>query len=139
MTLGSDLAAALPLLRAAAESRMTDKCQITTAASSPVLNVETGEYETAPGTVVYVGPCELKMGGTAPRPVDAAGQALIEQHDILKLPMAKSTAVKVDQVAEILSSETDPMLVGLKVRILGPFAQTYATARRFPVELISGA
>lgn len=120
--------------RAFEERQMTDRCQVGTETTEPVLNEETGEYETV-FTVVYDGPCRFKAGDTQAGEIDASGQLLVEQDAVLKLPVASSTAVRKDMVVKVTGSLTDPGLVGVRARVKGPFASSYTTARRFPVEI----
>lgn len=52
----------------------------------------------------------------------------------------ETTGILTDDEVECtaVGDETgDPELVGTRVRITGPFAKSYATARRFPVEEVS--
>lgn len=42
-----------------------------------------------------------------------------------------------DDVVECTASPSDPAQVGVRVRIIGPFVKSLATARRFSVERIS--
>jgi hypothetical protein len=139
VTLGSDLTAALPELREAAESMMTDACRIAESGGNRTLNEATGKYDTAGPVYIYAGRCQIKWGGTAPRDVDAAGQSLVESAAVVKLPMAASADVRVGDELEVTASASDPALSGMRFRIAGSFQQTYATARRFPIELVSEA
>jgi hypothetical protein len=101
------------------------------------LNEDTGEYENA-FTQHYLGLGALTIGGTAPHEVDAAGQQLVTQSSVLALPVATSGGVGKDMVATCVASQNDPAMVGVKVRVAGPYRQTYATKRRFEVEEING-
>jgi len=122
--------------RRLAESMMTDTCRIESADSERVWNPDTLSYDQdqEPDEVSYTGPCRVKYGATQPRALDAVGQPVTEQQLQLHLPVLASSDVVVGQIAEVLSSVTDPALVGRRFRISGTFAQTNATARRFPVE-----
>lgn len=142
MTLGSDLAAALPELQAHAESRMTDTVRITRGGSIPVFDAETGTY-TPGATTIYEGPCRLKLSSTVVSDVDAQGQLLAAQGPTLSLPMltpgtvGTSGAVRPGDSAVILTSAHDPSAVGVTMTVEGRFIQTDATARRLPVEIHS--
>jgi hypothetical protein len=122
--------------RAFEERQMTDRCQVGTESSDRILNEETGEYETV-FTPVYDGICRFKAGDTQAGEIDAAGQLLVEQDAILKLPVTTSTAVRKNMVVKVTASLSDPGLVGVRARVKGPFASSYTTARRFPVEITS--
>lgn len=116
---------------------MTDTCTIRKPPTRGTLDKSTGRYPTTPGAVTYEGPCEVKMGGTAPRSADVAGQSLVEQQSVLKLPIGSSLMVGKDDVVQVTASRTDAALVGRTYRIAGPFAGTHTTSRRFPVEEVS--
>jgi hypothetical protein len=116
---------------------MTDSCRIAESGGSRVLNEATGKYDVSGPVFIYAGRCQIKWGGTAPRAVDAAGQALVESAAVVKLPMAASADVRVGDLLEVTDSATDPALPGMRFRVTGPFQQTYATARRFPIEVVS--
>lgn len=135
MSLGADVQAALPQLRAQAESLMIDACTISGGTTS-VFNEETFEYETVTAET-YSGPCRLRFAATAVQDVEAAGQLLVVQRATLSLPIATSGAVLEGHVATITACVNDPALVGRKFRIEGGHHQTFATARRFPVEEIT--
>lgn len=132
MTLpGIDLAMA----RREAEAAMWDTCTVGYEKQSETLNEQTGLYDPIIAEPVYSGPCQL-MDGRAARPVDAAGQLLIEQVSILKLPIVGTAAVRKDMVVRITAAAFDTEHVGLRLRITGPYHKTYATSRRFVVEEI---
>jgi hypothetical protein len=42
-----------------------------------------------------------------------------------------------DDIIECTTSPADPSHPGVRVRVIGPFIKSLATARRFPVELLS--
>jgi len=136
VSLESDIQATLPFLRAQAESRMTDACEIGTVIPGDVLDEETGEY--APGfEVAYSGRCRFKAGATAAGEIDASGQLLVEQDSVLSLPVGTSLGVRKDMEVRMTASLTDPALVGVKARIKAPSVGSYRTARRFAIEVTS--
>jgi len=115
---------------------MTDMCVIRRADGAPALNEETGEYE--PSFVdVYSGPCKVKFITSTVSEQDYQSQLVAEQQVVLSLPVDESAPVLVNDVAEITSSQTNVSGVGKHFRIAGLFDQTYATARRFPVEVVT--
>lgn len=136
MTLHDDVYGALPELRAAAESRMTDTCEVGYEAPGEVLNEDTGLYEPT-FTAVYTGRCRFKPSSTAAGEIDAAGQLLVEQDNELHLPIEASAAVQRDMQVRITGSLTDPGLAGTRARIKSPAVGSYMTARRFSVEVTS--
>lgn len=137
MSLGADIESNLPFLRSQAESMMTSAC-IISRAGDKVFNEETGEYET-PYTTIYEGKCRYKFGGTQASLVDAQSQKLVEQAITLSLPVsaAGSSDVRPDDVSELTANPFDPAMIGMKARIAGIHFQSHATARRFPVQVVT--
>ncbi|WP_147305307.1 DUF6093 family protein [Subtercola boreus] len=122
--------------RKLAQSLMPDTCDIGFDTPGTVLDDATGGYGST-FTPVYSGPCEYMAPHRLGSDVDAAGQILTDQNAILKLPVMTSLGVKKNMVAIITAARNDPALVGTRCRITGPFAGSYVTARRFPVEVVS--
>jgi hypothetical protein len=120
--------------RAAAESLMTDTCQVGTVSPGTVLDEATGEY-TPVFTPVYAGKCKFKAGNTAANQIDAASQQLVEQSSTVSFPIATSTGIVKDMIIRFTGSLTDPALVGAEARVEGPSIGSYRTARRFSVEV----
>lgn len=117
--------------RSFAERRMTDTCRVTRHVDGAI-DEATGKRITVAETV-YEGPCTFKAAQVQASTAEQSGQQLVIQDATLKLPIATSTDVTKGHDVEILSSATDPGLVGTRARIVGPFASAYTTARRFPV------
>ena len=116
---------------------MLSTCVIGDESSDPILNEETGEYEPVVGNPVYEGPCKIRFNSGVTSDVDAQQQLLVVQAAVLSLPIEGSEAVTVRQVCRITANPFDPGMVGKTFRITGDHTQTLATARRFPVELVS--
>lgn len=135
MSLGGDVQAALPSFRDAAESLMIDLCRIT-GGTETVFDEDTFEYVTVEA-VSYEGPCRLRFAATAVQTVEAAGQMLIAQRATLSVPVDTSGDVFEGHVVTITDCVNDPALVGRKFRVEGGHHQTFATARRFPLEEVS--
>lgn len=135
--------AALARGRAAAEAGMVDRCTITVQTGTQLDEVSGREVPTtvrvypAPGSPATDGPCEVIGGGTIAHNIDAAGQALTTQASELRLPIGSSGAVPIRATATITHAEHDPQLVGVKLRVTGPFHQSFATSRRLAVEEIA--
>lgn len=123
----------LSMARREAEAAMWDTCTIGVEKKSTTIDEATGLYPDVIETPVYSGKCRL-MDGRAARQIDAAGQLLVEQASILKLPVKGTAGVRTDMIVHITASQFDTEQVGLKLRITGPFHKTYATSRRFVVE-----
>lgn len=123
--------------RAAAEALMTDTCQVGTLSSDEVLNPESGEYEHV-FTPVYDGPCRFKAGNVQASDVESASQLLVSQLATLSLPIDASLEVRNGMQVRVTGSLTDPALPGTVATIKAPFRSSYATARRFATEVVSG-
>jgi hypothetical protein len=86
---------------------------------------------------IYTGKCRLRFPFVRPQEVVAAGQTIAKDRGILSLPIAGSNAVLADDVATItISPVLDPGTV-VTARVEAQVAQTHATARRFPVSIVS--
>ncbi len=136
--LGADIAAALPDLRAAAESKMVDTCTIVEITTSGDPDPETS-LPAKTRTTVYEGRCEYRAADTQARSVESAGRQLVQQGAVLKIPVDAlgSAAVRVGHIATITLATNDPASAPVVVTVSGTHQQTYATARRLPVEVTS--
>ena len=135
MSLGWDVAAALPGLQAAAVSRMRDswRCE---RSSKPVFDDVTGEWTSTPGEVVYDGPGRLRdIDGDSGRVV-VQGETSNAASLRLSLPVETSGGLRIDDVLECTAA-VDPSMIGLRARITDLHLQTDTTARRFSVEVTS--
>jgi hypothetical protein len=97
----------------------------------PVSLEEVAVYDT-----IYTGKARLKMGtsqGTGAIP----GAVIIETSATLSLPVEGSGLVLPNDVVVFTANPLDTSLVGRQLRVTAGSAQTYATARRFPVEWVS--
>jgi len=94
---------------------------------------ETSSYSQVAPTV-YDGPCKVKLADVQVHEIDAAGQQLVEQTSTASFPVAEDTVFPKNFTVTVTTSRTDPAMVGRTFRITGPHAQTYATARRYPIE-----
>lgn len=134
--LGWDVEAALPALRAAAESLMTDTWRCSKGGVR-VFDDETGTWTDSPSEVVYDGPGRLRdIDADSPR-IETQGETTVTARLRLSLPVATSGAVRIDDVLECTGSTQDASLVGTKVRVSDLHLQTHSTARRFSVEVES--
>jgi hypothetical protein len=138
MTLGDDIAAALPGLRRQAESRMRSRCRVVRSVGAPVKD-ESGELR-APTETIYEGPCRLRTVSTVTSAIEAASQLLVGQAAILSFPVATSTGIRVNDIVTFVpvdGDDLDPALLEQTARIAGLHFDTNATARRLPIEMIS--
>ncbi|WP_349814959.1 DUF6093 family protein [Curtobacterium sp. MCLR17_032] len=118
-----------------AESIMTDTCRVGKEVPGPI-NEATGKRETVIQPV-YEGACRFKASAVQAADAEQAGQLLVSQAATLSLPLGTSGAVTKGHVVEITGSLTDASLVGRRARVDAPFASSYATARRFPITLLT--
>lgn len=135
MSLGDDLSAALPGLRAQAESMMESGCRI-----GPQGVEGTDDDLNRTVTIadpVYVGPCRVRFVSTVTSDEDAGTQDVAVQQALLSLPVAGSEGVRTGHMVEITANPHDGGLIGRVFRVTGYHGQTYATARRFPLELVT--
>lgn len=132
VTLGQDVAAALPALRAEAESLMTDRLVGVNVGES-VWDESTGQY-TDGEVQVYSGKGRLRFGNAQGQQRDLQGDETSTVVGILSLPVEGSADVEVGAIFTVQSSEHNPDNVGTKVRVTGVQPTTYATARRFQVD-----
>ena len=135
--LGDDLAAALPELRAHAESMMLDACTITGPGSAPVWDEATGEWSTPGSATVYQGKCRVQRADGPPAGSQAGSADWSLNHVRVDLPVATSTAVREGHVVTITAAAFDPQLVGVVATVVGEHHKTLATARRLQCEEVS--
>jgi hypothetical protein len=123
--------------RAQAEALMESACTIRRVTGS-TLDPLTG-VATPTSTVIYSGKCRLRFPFVRPEVVLAAGQTLAKQRGILSIPVGATGSANVltDDVVTLDGNPLDSALVGTLMRVEGPFAETHATSRRFPVEILS--
>lgn len=113
---------------------MVDTFRVTRASGPPVLDEETGQN--VPSLVtIFEGVGRLRLPRAFGNRVDEQGAAVTVQDATLSLPIADSAGVAVDDVVELLTSENDPGMVGLRLRVTEVHWQSYSTARRFGVEV----
>lgn len=120
--------------RKQAEALMTSTCTIRSKTS--VLNTATGALVDT-FTDVYSGVCRLRVRTEQVNITESAGQQVSVQRMELSIPVDGSGASAVGDglVATIDTNPLDASMVGVKFQIVGTHFQTYATARRFPVEV----
>lgn len=139
MSLGADIAAALPELRAHAESLMVDACTITTPdpAGEPVWDDETGTWGDPPPLTVYSGKCRVQTTMTGETNPDAGDREWTVQSLSVSVPMS-ATGFAIGDTVTVTASEFDPDLVGRVFTITALAHKTHMTARRMRVEEVTG-
>lgn len=133
MTLGDDLAAALPDLRAAARSRMRATCTIRRVAS-----VSTDATTGAP-TVTwvapdpYVGACRTRYPGLAHEQTpEVGGATVVASRLIVHIP--HGTQILPGDRVRIDSDPDNPIMVNAVLRVASVDDQSQATAQRLLCE-----
>jgi hypothetical protein len=122
--------------RVAAQALMQDTCTIRRATAGTT-DPETGDTTPGTPTVVYSGACRVQQAAPGAAGQDV-GQAHVYQVPlILQLPMSV-TGVRVEDVATIDTCALDPDLAGRRFWIRGVAVGTHKTARRLPIELVTG-
>lgn len=121
--------------RARVEEQMVDSCVIGRVVRSDELD-ENGDY---PETLdpVYVGRCKFTIQAVQVRDVDSQGQDFSVADGILSIPVGAlgSAEVEKDHRAQITLTSNDSAIIDAVVQ--SGHAQTFATARRFPVQILT--
>lgn len=98
---------------------------------------ETTGIDTRVVASVWSGPCRLRFPFVRPSEQSAVSQTFAEQRGILSVPIVGTEAIQTNDIATITVSPLDAGMVGRVYRVMGPFDETYATARRLPVQVVS--
>lgn len=134
MSLGSDLAAALPDLRAEANSRMTES--ITVGTFEDGTDPETFEPTRTPVITRYEGLgriryASLATSGTASSS-DQIGQPVVVQSPYLSIPHGSPRLYEGDEVV-VDASSADDLFVGRRYQVAGNATIGQTTAHRYPL------
>lgn len=102
--------------------------------TDPVTLVETDELATVHASVKG----KVQMSAAGPLEVALPGQSIAESNLIWHTSMS-TLGIRTGDVVECtaVGAKGDPDTVGLRLRIIGPFLKSLATARRFPVQVYS--
>lgn len=134
MTLGSDIEAALPGLRAEAESRMTEAVVVGPATDG--VDPETGDPTLAIDPERYAGKARIRYGSVTASTNDgngaSIGQPLTTQSPYLSVPWGSPRLYEGDQV-HVTGSASDALLVNRWYTIAGNAAIGQVTAHRYPL------
>jgi len=136
VTLGADLAAALPEFRADAESRMRDTCTV-----CPVVGVGDATGDPTLGAAIYgpsiaphYGKCRFPPPSVQESDPQAGGATYTVTRGRVDVPVGAFVA-STGLVVTSVTSETDPNLPGRRFRTQAPSpANSQATAYRLAVE-----
>ena len=126
---------ALAFGRALAESLMSDTVRVYRVETTSDFDPVTGEPVVVE-TDVYTGAGRLVLRSSVVRDVDAAMRLIGLQGPTLSVPVAGTEGIRGDDRFEVTASATDDALVGVSGVVKGGHPQTFATARRLPVEVV---
>lgn len=133
--LADAIAAELPFLRAEAEGRMVDSCTVTRpSATQGPWDDATGTYGPGEPETVYTGRCEVQLVEVLPQVAVSGEVDVFTQRVVVKLPVASSAGVRINDVVTVASGTNDASLAGRTYVVRGGHAKTYATARRLQCE-----
>jgi len=131
MSLGTDIAAVLPHLRAAAESLMLDACTVGNPTGT-ITNQTTGVV-TVTYTNVYTGKCKVQSTTSAPANPTVGGATFTVLRSEVHVPVGAFTPDD-GQVVTITACALDALLVGRVFRVVSLLHKSQATAYRLGVE-----
>ena len=131
MSLGTDVAGALPFLRAQAESLMLDTCTV-----APVTGVDESTGAPTLGSAVYSGRCKVQTSQAQEANPEAGGATYTVQRYAVHVPVGAFVPV-VGHVVTITAAALDAGLVGRQYRVVALLHKTLATAQRLAVEAVS--
>ena len=128
--LGDDLAAALPELRAQAESMMLDTVTITRPGGT--VTAEDGTV-TTPAPVVYQGRARWKPPTTSATQSEVGAAIIVTTPGEVHIPVGAYVPEPGD-IIECAASVFDPSLVGRRTVVRSRFGGSLVTAYRIPIQ-----
>jgi len=135
MSLGWDLAASLPALRAQANGRMTET--VTAGHFTDGVDEATGNPTRIPvGEPLYEGPARVKYTDNAVRNAEGASQLVTTQDVTVSLPHGSVVLPEGTDIA-VTFSTADWSLVGRAYKVDGSPTLGQSTAHRYPVTELS--
>lgn len=135
MTFAEDVLAALPRMRARAESLMIDTAEIkrqTGITTDPATGVVTPAY-----SPIYSGPARFKAPSTGARDATAGAHTFTVTAPEVHIPVG-SCQVQPGDIVTCLASQLDPGMVGRVHRVVAPANGSMTTAYRLPLEVVEG-
>lgn len=133
VTLGADIAAALPVLRAEAESRMTETVVVGKFVDG------TDPVTLEPSRVLeherYAGVGRIRWNSREVSNSQATGSPAAMQEPYLSVPFGTARFFTDDEVE--CTGSTDPLLAGRRFKISGGASAGQVTAYRYPLEELS--
>lgn len=135
MSLGDDLARALPGLRGEAESRFTETFKAYRV--ERILDEETGVYDDTEVAVYATVRGQVKYPTLTVAERSQGGQAPAIQDVVVKVAVGATPNVTVDTMWRCTASTADSSLVGREYRTKGIPQAGQVTTWRYPVESVS--
>lgn len=134
MTLQSAIEAELPFLRAEAEARMLDTCEIRYQTGATTQDPNTGS-EVPVYATRFTTSCRVKVGaGLAARDSEAGGRTVVTVQRELHIPVDSPAVHPLDiAVITAVAATSDPTLAGATLKLDGPAPGSQTTARRLQV------
>lgn len=133
VTLGSDISAALPQLRAEAESRMSESVLVGKFRDGT--DPDTKDAIRVLETERYSGKGRIRWGSREVSNSQATGSPVAMQEPYLSVPFGTARFFTDDEVE--CAGSTDPLLVGRRFKISGGASAGQVTAYRYPLEELS--
>lgn len=131
--IGHDIAAALPELRAQAESMMITPCRISRT-GTVTANPDTGADVIIPGAKVYAGGCKVQAREGQPQPAESGTATVIAQSLEVHVPASSGPYRKGDLVEILDRPDGAAAVVERRFRVEGLHRKTWQTAQRLQVE-----
>lgn len=128
MDIAAEISTAMPGLRRAAESLMTDVVRISRPGGTP--DPLTGQPAVE---LVYEGPGKVQSFRPYERVADVVGAAVVVSRREVHVP-ADAGEFRVGDVVDVLESRTQPAVVGNTYRVAFPDEKTHQTAQRLLVD-----
>lgn len=129
MTVGTDIDAALPQLRAEAESRMRETVQVGRFADG--VDEATGDPTWELKTERYTGKARIRWGSREVTNANAPSMPITVQEPYMSVPFG-SPLLRDSEV--LVTGSEDPVLVGRRFRVQGYPIAGQVTAHRYPLE-----
>jgi hypothetical protein len=138
MSLANDISFIIPQLRAQAEGRMVDTCEVGTFAET----VDPTTFETIKTLVEsqYAGKCRITSKSNAVSERQAGSQSFADQALVLSVPVADGGLIRTDATVKITAVDAvtgNPAMVNRSYRVAGLANGSQSTAARFLLEALS--
>lgn len=135
MSLGYDIAQALPGMRAEAESRMDDQIK-TTRDGEKVWDEADGKWVTSK-VVIYEGKARIKRPNDISIDAEAGSQLITVGRPQVHVPVGSPVFAPADLI-EVTACPSRADQVGRRFRVAAPFDGSQTTAVRYRVEVADG-